>query len=142
FQRIGKCLVPPRTEPLAPQDDRDPRDWPNRHPAGRTDPAVVECIFQEIRDADQHRCDPDAIQPVRTYARLEIGVFLRWRCDYEGWRRRPRRWRNWRRWLDTLSTFWSWGLSCSRRDSQQGFQTVDARSQFANLPHQLIKFWL
>ena len=51
-------------ELLAPKHDSNARNQTYRHAAGRADPATVEGVLQEIRDADQHCCNPNAVQPM------------------------------------------------------------------------------
>ena len=51
-------------EPLAPDEQSDPRQQTDRNSSGGTDPIILERVFQEIGDSDQDGDNADAVEPI------------------------------------------------------------------------------
>ena len=74
FERIRERLVAFAAKSLAPHYHRDSGEQADGDASGGADPVIVEGEFQKIRNTDQQRGDPDAVQPVRTDARFQVGI--------------------------------------------------------------------
>ena len=77
FERIGKRRVAFGAEALAPQDHCNAGQQSQRDLARGADPAIVQCVLDEIGDANQDGDDSDAIEPkLADFAFESLGVFL------------------------------------------------------------------
>src|SRR6478752_927479 len=97
FKGIGKDIVATLTESLAPHHQPDPNKQADSDPAAGSNPVVVKCVFQKIRNSNQDRDDSNSVQPILSYLFFEISIFACGVHRPRPWKERPWCNRDWRR---------------------------------------------
>ena len=99
---FGKVSVIAAEQPFAPGEHQQTEQDADGNAARRSNPVVVEGEFQKVRDGEEQRDDPDAIEPAAADERFEVvrGRLVGWRAEVlrKRWdfARTDGRRRNWR----------------------------------------------